>query len=279
MNSSREDVTLILAKKWVINLFSIFSAIIFSLGLILSMSSLLGGFLIVLSGSIFFPKVRLIVVDSGFGGSLISQRNLKIIATLFLFTGFVICSSEIRDVNFNEWSNNKQKLISKIESDIQKNNLEDAKQLINKFKSAVKNDLQFDGLVAKYQVAKDKNDADLANKKADEKAAAEKLAKDQALAQSQKEASLTKSNAEKETSSTNNATSSFQPSSGTVTRIDTSTGNVAISGFTRVTVGKGTSITVNGSRVKNEGDLMVGDRCTVRMESYDLYAQNLVCSR
>ena len=75
------------------------------------------------------------------------------------------------------------------------------------------------------------------------------------------------------------SSSSSQPSSGTVTRIDTSTGNIAISGFSRVTVGKGTSITVNGSRVKNEGDLMVGDRCTVRMESYDLYAQNLICTR
>lgn len=75
------------------------------------------------------------------------------------------------------------------------------------------------------------------------------------------------------------SSSSSQPSSGTITRIDTSTGNVAISGFSRVTVGKGTSITVNGNRVKNEGDLMVGDRCTVRMESYDLYAQNLICTR
>ena len=72
---------------------------------------------------------------------------------------------------------------------------------------------------------------------------------------------------------------STQSTSGTVTGIDTSTGNVAISGFSRVTVGRGTSITVNGNRVKNEGDLMVGDRCTVRMESHDLYAQNLVCSR
>ena len=75
------------------------------------------------------------------------------------------------------------------------------------------------------------------------------------------------------------SSSSSQPSSGTITRIDTSTGNVAISSFSRVTVGKGTSITVNGNRVKNEGDLMVGDRCTVRMESYDLYAQNSICTR
>jgi uncharacterized protein len=80
-------------------------------------------------------------------------------------------------------------------------------------------------------------------------------------------------------SSSSSTPSSSQSSSGTVTRIDTSTGNVSITGYARVTVGKSTSVTVNGSRVKNEGDLMVGDRCTVRMESYDLYAQNLVCSR
>lgn len=77
-------------------------------------------------------------------------------------------------------------------------------------------------------------------------------------------------------SSTSIATSN---STGTVTKIDTSTGNVLITGYARVTVGKSTSITVNGSRVKNEGDLLVGDRCTVRMESYDLYAQNLICTR
>ena len=72
---------------------------------------------------------------------------------------------------------------------------------------------------------------------------------------------------------------STQSSSGTVTRIDTSTGNISITGYARVTVGKSTSVTVNGSRVKDEGDLMVGDRCTVRMESTDLYARNLICSR
>ena len=103
------------------------------------------------------------------------------------------------------------------------------------------------------------------------------------LERQEKEAKLQEerkaSEAERRRSSASSATSSSQPSSGTITRIDTSTGNVAISGFSRVTVGKGTSITVNGNRVKNEGDLMVGDRCTVRMESYDLYAQNLVCSR
>jgi len=71
----------------------------------------------------------------------------------------------------------------------------------------------------------------------------------------------------------------YGPSSGTVTSIDTSTGNVSISGYSRVTVGKSTSVTVNGSQVRNEGDLMVGDKCTVRMESTDLYARNLVCSR
>ena len=72
---------------------------------------------------------------------------------------------------------------------------------------------------------------------------------------------------------------STQSSSGTVTRIDTSTGNISITGYARITVGKSTSVTVNGSRVKDEGDLMVGDRCTVRMESTDLYARNLICSR
>lgn len=65
---------------------------------------------------------------------------------------------------------------------------------------------------------------------------------------------------------------------GRVTRIDTLTGNVSITGFSRVTVGKSTSITVNGSRVRDEGDLMVGDRCVVRGAD-ELYVRNLVCTR
>lgn len=80
-------------------------------------------------------------------------------------------------------------------------------------------------------------------------------------------------------SRSSSSSSSTQSSSGTVTRIDTSTGNLSITGYARVTVGKSTSITVNGSRVKDEGDLMIGDRCTVRMESTDLYARNLICNR
>lgn len=65
---------------------------------------------------------------------------------------------------------------------------------------------------------------------------------------------------------------------GTVTRIDALTGNVSITGFSRVTVGKSTSVTVNGSRVRDEGDLMVGDRCVVRGAD-EMYVRNLVCTR
>jgi uncharacterized protein len=68
--------------------------------------------------------------------------------------------------------------------------------------------------------------------------------------------------------------------SGVVTRVDTSTGNVFISGFSPwVPTNRATSITVNGSQVRNEGDLMPGDKCSVRREPSDLYARNLICSR
>ena len=55
-------------------------------------------------------------------------------------------------------------------------------------------------------------------------------------------------------------------------------GNVAITGYTRVNVGKSTSVTVNGSRVKDEGDLRVGDRCLVR-DARAMHASNLICTR
>ena len=73
-------------------------------------------------------------------------------------------------------------------------------------------------------------------------------------------------------------TTSSEPRIGTVMSVDTSTGNVAITGYTRVNVGKSTSVTVNGSRVKDEGDLRVGDRCLVR-DARAMHASNLICTR
>jgi hypothetical protein len=74
------------------------------------------------------------------------------------------------------------------------------------------------------------------------------------------------------------STTSSEPRTGTVMSVDTSTGNVAITGYTRVNVGKSTSVTVNGSRVKDEGDLRVGDRCLVR-DAREMHASNLICTR
>ena len=74
------------------------------------------------------------------------------------------------------------------------------------------------------------------------------------------------------------STTSSEPSIGTVVRVDTSTGNVLITGYSRVNVGKSTSVTVNGSRVKDEGDLRVGDRCLVR-DAREFHASNLICTR
>lgn len=74
------------------------------------------------------------------------------------------------------------------------------------------------------------------------------------------------------------STTSSEPSIGTVMSVDTSTGNVAITGYTRVNVGKSTSVTVNGSRVKDEGDLRAGDRCLVR-DARAMHASNLICTR
>ena len=116
-------------------------------GLALLTATLIGGVLVVAAGCIILPKIRVIAIASGWGGSLNNQRNLKIIAALFLIVGLILSSTAITNKNLNEWNKNKQDVLSKLEANIQTNNLEEAKKMIDQYELIVKNDPEFDAVV------------------------------------------------------------------------------------------------------------------------------------
>ncbi len=150
-------------KKGVSKLVSVFAILVIFWGLALLTATLIGGVLVVAAGCIILPKIRVIAIASGWGGSLNNQRNLKIIATLFLIVGLILSSTAITNQNLNEWNKNKQDVLSKLEANIQTNNLEDAKKMIDQYKLTVKNDPEFDAVVGKYQATKEKFENHCAN--------------------------------------------------------------------------------------------------------------------
>lgn len=153
-------------------LITVIASMIIFMGVLVAITSLVGGLLLICSGILFLPKLREIFVSTGFGGSFNTHRNLKIVASVFLIAGFFLISSQINSQNMDEWNNHKKEIISQFESSIKSNNLKDAKSTIDKFSSVVKNDPQFDAMQSQYQATVKKADA-------------EKLAKDKALTQAQ----------------------------------------------------------------------------------------------
>lgn len=143
-------------KKGASKLVSAFAIFIMFLGLTLLTDTLIGGVLVLVAGCIILPKIRVIAIASGLGGSLNNQRNLKIIAALFLIVGLILSSTAITNTNLNEWNKNKQDVLSKLEANIQTNNLEEAKKMIDQYELIVKNDPEFDAVVGKYKAAKEK---------------------------------------------------------------------------------------------------------------------------
>jgi hypothetical protein len=139
---------------------SVVASIIIFMGVALAVTSLVGGCLLIVSGILFLPKFRDILVNTGSGGSLNTHRNLKIAAWFFLIVGLFLSSSRINSQNLNEWNSQKQEIISQFENSINSNNLDEAKKTIDKFSSAVKNDSQFDALKSQYQAAVKKADAE-----------------------------------------------------------------------------------------------------------------------
>lgn len=143
-------------KKGSSKLVTAFAVLVIFWGLALLTATIVGGLLVVAAGCIILPKIREFAITSGFGGSLNNQRNLKIIAALFLIIGLILSSVAITNQNLNEWNKNKQNILSKLETNIQTSNLEEAKKIIDQYKSTVKNDPEFDAVVGKYQAAKEK---------------------------------------------------------------------------------------------------------------------------
>lgn len=150
-------------KKGSSKLVTAFAVLVIFWGLALLTATIVGGLLVVAAGCIILPKIREFAITSGFGGSLNNQRNLKIIAALFLIIGLILSSVAITNQNLNEWNKNKQNILSKLETNIQTNNLEEAKKIIDQYKSTVKNDPEFDAVVGKYQAAKEKFEDNCAN--------------------------------------------------------------------------------------------------------------------
>ena len=156
MTESQGNSAIDQKKKGASKLVSAFAIFIIFLGLTLLTDTLIGGVLVLVAGCIILPKIRVIAIASGLGGSLNNQRNLKIIAALFLIVGLILSSTAITNKNLNEWNKNKQDVLSKLEANIQTNNLEEAKKMIDQYELIVKNDPEFDAVVGKYKAAKEK---------------------------------------------------------------------------------------------------------------------------
>lgn len=156
----------------------------------------------VFAGVIFFPKCRGFIVETGIGGKLNNHNNLIVIGLVFLTFGVFVSSNGINNQNLDQWRSNKQEIIKKLESSIESNNLNEAKNTIDKFKVVVKNDAQFDALVAKYTEVIDKAAAEKLAEKAAYRAKIEKENEEKAAAERAKAALELKQQARNPSNST-----------------------------------------------------------------------------
>lgn len=163
-----------------VNLFALITIIV---GLAFAGDSTFGGLLVVVSGILIFPKTREFISRIKNSENSKTPLFFKLFVGILLITGIFISSSDLASSNLKEWESKKQEIISQVQKDIEQNELGAAKKVIDKFNAAVTKDSQFDALKSQYQAAKEKADALVFAKKAEEKAAIEKAANDKVLAE------------------------------------------------------------------------------------------------
>lgn len=278
---------------------SLFAFITIVVGLVFTGDSTFGGLLVVMSGILIFPKIRQLISRNANSENSKIPLFLRLFVGLLLITGIVISSGDLASTTLQEWESKKQVIILQVQKNIEQNDLVAAKKVLDKFNSAVLKDEQFNALKSQYQVAKEKTDAEVLAKKAEEKAANEKALTEKLIAEKAATekveaekvaaekiaaAQAAKEKAKKELESKSAATQAQQKpvvasKSGKSKVVSKLGGLVFLANGQEFGIGPPTVLIIEGVMYPNPSAKYIDEGYWCRFKAGSLYAEEVTCER